>query len=590
MSQRSIAGRSSLCLWLTLSTLGVAQSPATSPTDQILRLVPGDMAFCLIVEDVAGHYQQLLSSPLRRRVAEQPAVQEWQARPEFKKLLAIRSVLPFHFGIALDQLRDDILGQSVVLAFRPADGAGQREAGIVFCCAKNQETLASLIEFLSGPPKDRDKVQREHRGVRYLQRPRGRGGVDYLLQIGAVGVITDKEPAIRAVIDTSLDGKGLAADPTIQQMRHALPKGCLMQALFRPRSFDDALARSAPTGSHSDAFVAQFMLRHWQALRWMAFTVRCEQALHVGWHLDFDEDHLPPESRTWMERTSGNSNFWDNVASNAFAVIAGRCDFLSLTAFIAQLIAAENDKDARMVAEIFTQLLAGFDIQKDLLPRLGPEVGLVVRPQPDKLIPILTAAVQLQDCQPDEKGSLSLSQALETALRPFLVLIAFDHNHKRRDTWMANTQIANGRRVHYLAGGQRLPAWLQPGFAIADGYLVAGSSPQAVLDWRVLPEEQRLTSLPFYRQLRRWFPDSYVLGAYANLSAIRKTIAQHRTEAVDLLAKGHSERHQQIGKKLDLLLGLTGLVEHIVLGTYRDQQARHWTLSIIPALGPSPSK
>src|SRR5207249_2489954 len=65
--------------------------------------------------------------------------------PEAQQIAGLGPVLQKHLGIDWPTLRDDILGDSVVLAFRPGT-ATQLEAGMIALRAAKPQRLADLID------------------------------------------------------------------------------------------------------------------------------------------------------------------------------------------------------------------------------------------------------------------------------------------------------------------------------------------------------------------------------------------------------------------------------------------------------------
>src|SRR5262249_62028025 len=78
-------------------------------------------------------------------------------------------------GVDAKQLRDDILGDAVVLAYRagPPDKP-QQEQGLLMVRARQAKTLAALVDRLNQVLKESGELkkleEREHNGVKYFRR------------------------------------------------------------------------------------------------------------------------------------------------------------------------------------------------------------------------------------------------------------------------------------------------------------------------------------------------------------------------------------------------------------------------------------
>ncbi|MCL6441829.1 MAG: hypothetical protein K6T27_10110, partial [Thermoleophilum sp.] len=112
LSRRWTAG----ALLVGLLLPGVARS---APADEVLRLVPDDVAFCLLVQDLRGHFAAMRESPLGERFLGSKLGQLLREAPEMRRLAEVRRLFREHLQVDLAELRDDILGDAVALAYRP---------------------------------------------------------------------------------------------------------------------------------------------------------------------------------------------------------------------------------------------------------------------------------------------------------------------------------------------------------------------------------------------------------------------------------------------------------------------------------------
>src|SRR5262245_22380398 len=100
--------------WFAVACLALvcAARPAAAqaPVDEVLRLVPDDMSLCVVVQDLRGHAERFAKSPWAKLLDDiLPADAKNLFKPEeFTK----------HLGISWRELRDEIVGDAVVFAFR----------------------------------------------------------------------------------------------------------------------------------------------------------------------------------------------------------------------------------------------------------------------------------------------------------------------------------------------------------------------------------------------------------------------------------------------------------------------------------------
>src|SRR2546430_1612195 len=113
--------RSPVCLLLAALLLGTcppAGAAPPTPADELLRFVPADVTFCFVLRDLRGHAAALQSSPLAEHMRASSLGQTLTATPEWQQLEKANRFLEKFLGVRAEQLRDDILGDAVVLAYR----------------------------------------------------------------------------------------------------------------------------------------------------------------------------------------------------------------------------------------------------------------------------------------------------------------------------------------------------------------------------------------------------------------------------------------------------------------------------------------
>src|SRR6266542_2284681 len=210
--------RSPIYLLLAALSLGTcplagAAPPTPSPADELLRFVPADVTFCFVLRDLREHVAALQSSPLAGHLRNSPLGSALKATPEWRQLEKANRFLEQFLGLRAEQLRDDILGDAVVLAYRagPPDKP-QQEQGLLLIRARQAKTLAALVDRLnqvhmkSGELKKRD--EREHNGVKYFRRVERKEENFYCLR-GPVLIFSGQEGILREALDLE---KKLPAD------------------------------------------------------------------------------------------------------------------------------------------------------------------------------------------------------------------------------------------------------------------------------------------------------------------------------------------------------------------------------------------
>src|SRR5262249_29763928 len=131
------------------------------------------------------------------------------------------------------------------------------------------------------------------------------------------------------------------------------------------------------------------------------------------------------------------------------------------------------------------------------------------------------------------------------------------------------TEMQGQAEVRYLQGAARLPAGLQPAFALKDGYLVVGTSPEAIRRFA------RTAAVP---------PDGPVPMLRVSLNDIRQFVQTHRKELTAALAEQNNAKLEDIDRQLDgLVLGLR-LIDRVEISQRDHDGQAAMTLRVQTAL------
>ena len=132
------------CGTLLLAALLIAPVHAATPRDELLRFVPPDVGFCVVIQNLRDNGKALASSPFADQFRKSVFGRKLEEAKEVQQLLGAEKELKKILGIGWDELRDDILGDAVVFAYRP--GKKGAEQDLMLIRARNAKTLADLVE------------------------------------------------------------------------------------------------------------------------------------------------------------------------------------------------------------------------------------------------------------------------------------------------------------------------------------------------------------------------------------------------------------------------------------------------------------
>lgn len=466
---------------VALSVAGVlvaALPVAAAPRDELLRLVPADVGFCLVIQDLRTHADHLAQSPFAEQFRKSPIGTAIAGSPELGKIGVAEKEIQKHFGVTADQLRDEIYGDALVFAYRPApDGRPEGEEGVFLLRARDKDLLARLVTRLNEIQKKggelKELEERKHEGVTYQARVSA-GGTHYYYLHGAVLAYTSQESMLKRVID--LDRRETREVPTIlRDMTRLDVHDSMLTVWVNPRAFDAELKRKVAQAKPSEVHGLKRMQQYWQALDGAAltFTPR-KSAFELSLAFLGRESEMPEPAKKFFSGDNRPSELWAQIPANALFAVAGRVDVPALAEFIGDFLPPDDRKKMREAIDRFIVAPSGgLDLTKDILPNLGPDWGICVLPPGPKekaATPLMVAALRVR---PGENKEKPVDRALFELLDRLAALAVFFNP----DPVALKTTTLNKTEVKYLQGDKGAALNILPAYALKDGYLLVGSNP-----------------------------------------------------------------------------------------------------------------
>lgn len=479
-------GRPGWALVGVMAALALAvPAPAASPRTDLLRLVPQDVGFCLVVSDLRGHTEKLLASPWIKKLCQSPLAQAVAGSPEFRQLQALEGRIHQRLKISFARLRDDILGDAVVFAYRPGPPEHpEEEQGLVLLWARHARLLSQTVDLLN---RDLKQLQtRVHRDVKYFRRVEGRGRSNYYYLNGPVLAFSSREDMVREVIDRVLGPKTGAKDRTDGSVGNQLRRLGIGPALaslwFNPRAFDAHVRQGVAAASGAPAAACKTFLVYWQALEGAALAVIVDRDFALKLAIRARTEALPPAARRFFTLPSKASDLWSRFPPDALVAGAGRIDAVAFAEVLAEFLPPKAR--GAWLSGLSRDVEAGFglDMARDILPYLGPDWGFCITgsSDPKVLLPMLTWALRVR---PGPRKT-PVDQALWGGLNSAALFAVFSYNNSRRpDALRLRSVMQDKVEVKYLENEKKFPAGLRPAFAVKAGYLVLSTSPEAVQDF-----------------------------------------------------------------------------------------------------------
>lgn len=544
--------------WLSFSaatpTTPAAPTPPTASRDEVLRLVPEDFGFCLLVQDLRGHAQAFLNSPFLTHLAASPLGAKLLAAPEAPILKQAKANLESGLGIPLSQLRDDILGDAVVLAYRPGPvDKPAEEQGLLALRARDPILLTRLLDrinLLQEKSGDLKQLEtREHRGVVYQRRVLAQGS-NYCLVRGPFFVFATREALLREAIDRLQAGGAAEDSPLARQFRTLGLEDRLATLWINPRVFEPALRRRAEEVGVLRATALKTLLIYWQSLESVALSVRVHKDVELALTLRGRPERLPPAARRFLATACQPSELWQCFPPEAIFAVAGRFDVLAFSEMLAEFLPEQARAVMRAAFANGLGLLLSKEVLGKILPQLGPDWGVcVLEPQPEDkgCIPPLLVALRVSG----NRTAAPPARELDSAVHGFVDLLVNAFNQLHAGTMGLRTVIQDKAEVKYLVEDSVFPPGFRPAFALKGGYLLLASSPEAIqrfpaaLPRRNLPEAAEVPFVRFSPQ------------------ALARFVKARRDSLAAYLALVHQLPRAEIERRLENLLGALQLLDGV---------------------------
>jgi hypothetical protein len=448
------------------------------------------VGFCVVIENLRDHGQALLDSPFFRQFRTSAMGTTIAGSPEVEKLGELDAFLQRVLHVTAVQLRDDILGDALVLAYRPGSPAHpEQEQGLVLVRARNPKLLAGLIERINELQKDSGELEqleaRSYRGQTYYRRTDQKGTNYYFLR-GPVLALAPQEAMLREALDRSQDAPSTGEPPLARRLRGLGVNRPLAALLINPRAFDPALSGQADAVQGAQAVALKTLLVYWKAMDDLALWLTLEEDVAIQVAVRAELTKLPPAASRFLTTAALPSELWRSAPPDAILTAAGRFDLSALAEVLSSFLAEEARKGLRDVVEGSVEAVLGRDALGDLAPQLGPDCGLWITAPPAEEKTWFPHACAVLRVRPG-KGGAPADRILSNALNSLATLFVFLQNHGKPGPLRLKYVVQDRIEVGYLVDEKRFPEGLQPAFAFKEGYLVLATSPEAIGRFHVAP-------------------------------------------------------------------------------------------------------
>src|SRR5262245_5475235 len=321
---------------------------AATPREELLRLVPDDVGFCLVVQDFRGHADALQTSPFVQHFRRSPLGLALKGSQAMHKLEEAEKFLQKTLRVDTAPLRDAICGDAVVCAYRPGPARpAKQDQVLILLRARDPKLLAELLDRINQVQKETGELKelepREHGGQKYFHRVDRQDENFYWLN-GPILAISSKEDMLRRVLERA---QKPAADESIvsRQLRLLNADRNLAALWINPRAFEPEMEHKAAGAGAPEAAVLQNVLRHWKTLDGLALGFDVRKDLELSRTVRVRMEALPAATRRWLTEAARQSELWDRFPEDALLTAAGRADAAALLDVIGDLL-SQPDREA----------------------------------------------------------------------------------------------------------------------------------------------------------------------------------------------------------------------------------------------------
>lgn len=520
--------------WLALVLVGLLSGTAAAdPADVLLALIPPDTAVCVVVRDLRGTVHRLAGSPFARWLDENKLLDPFLPPAEREKMRQAQKALFDALGSTPRQLLDDVVGDAVVLAYRPGPaGKTDDESGVILLHARDPERLASVLDRLNAHQRQTGELKAVAERDRYLVRTRADGGTEFVFRDGPLLAFSGQEAVLRAVIDRRAN-KPEAVSPAGGSLRRmGLADAAAVLWVHPPSLSGEMVAeRDAPTTPPRDKAALAQVVKVWTACDGLAVSVRATDRLEVRLTAAVDPDQLPPAVKAVLYPTPAPTA-WGAVPADALFAVGGRLDLPGLVAVAESFQPPGESASAELSASLGP--LVGKANVPAVLAGVGPEWVAWAEAPASGLVPEWTVAVRLAPA-----AGKPVLQALD--LGASLLRLAYNRDHT--DTLDLRDETRVGRTVKSLVGG--LPQ--RPSYGLADGFLVLASSPERVFRFKT---PAAVTDAPVAR---------------LDVARLRRYLVERKGEVAKWLATQNGRSAADVSRELDVLAGVLQAINRVEL-------------------------
>ncbi len=516
-------------------TAGVFAAPiarANSADRDLLKAVPPDAGLTIALTDLRNHSAELLDSKIAHAFFALPAVKDWFESERGRALARARADIETNLGTSLKAIRDDLIGDAVVLSLHFDVAKGTQPArGLALTHVRNQELLEKLLGILNKSDAMLERVEdvgseAAAYKVRRFKPNSGREPEYYRLFADGTFAWSNSETLIKAVIDRKNGGSlpSMAENADYSAVRSGLPARSLVTLILSRKLTSLVLTQATQTDDAKQAKLAKSAAGYLQAVEAVGLSLEWRDGVVLHAHQVIEPKKLDAGILRWARSNVAPDSLTKRVPATAFAVAAMAVDCEAILQGITAFTSEAERPRLDVALDALQGILLGRNLQKEVLPWLGPGLMAYVE-EPGTTWPHFpfVAVLQLREDQHEP----SIAKALDNAIRTVISLYALD----------AKRPAARFRLVSSQQGKTRITSFVEPGipfaYALGPDFLALGTSADAVSRFGNEGTTPDARLAPFRAA---HFPDAQAFAAI-DLTRLVRIATDHRDKLVERSGK-----------------------------------------------------
>lgn len=545
--------RLSLILLVWLAAVPFAAAQTLPYRYDLLSLLPDDFAVCVVVHDLRGHSARWEQADWLKRFHKSPVGKSLLEAPEMKQLQHWQSEMKKHLDLDWPALRDDILGDTLVLSYTPdPKDKPDDERGLFLVHVRKPDRLQRLIDMLNETQKKSGELKaltaQQYKGNTYFHRDQGSKSQYYFIK-DSLAVFTVKEELMHGLLDRRASPK---TSPWAKRFEKAGVERALFTMCVNPRMLDPELVQARKKDDPLPSY--------WRALEGIFVTLTIHDQAELRIAIQADAERLPKWARPAFTHTIPTSSLWQRFPETTVFTMASMTDFAGTVEALKLLV---PEKDRKKLTKDWGGIGAILELDpfKDVLPNIGPDWGVCMLPAKNaQHLPPLMFAIAVKPGSAEKP----VDQALFKAAGFFAKIAVLQYPDAIRLQTMKQGTV----EVRYLTSDKLFPLGFQPACALKDGFLIFATTPEAIADFRLRPKP---ADEPKESMLLR-----------VSAPELARLLEHRREHILSNLTDRQQMTQKEAKQNLENVIAILGLFDRVALSQHGEAGQASWSLRLSP--------